>query len=49
MVKAKKVRSSGGMQVTPETWCSDGYGSAGEHEMRIDLRSREGRQEDDRV
>jgi len=23
-------------QVIPKTWCSDGYGSVGEHEMRSD-------------
>ena len=36
------VRSSGGIQVIPKTWCSDGYGSLGEHEMRSDRESRKG-------
>jgi len=29
-------------QVIPETWCSDGYGSFGEREMRDDRGSRKG-------
>jgi len=28
--------------VIPETWCSNGYGSVGEHEMKSDRDSREG-------
>ena len=35
------VRSSGGRSFQ-KTWCSDGYGSVGEHEMRSDRGVEEG-------
>ena len=32
----------GVQMVIPKTWCSDGYGSVGEHDMRSDRESRKG-------
>ena len=36
------VWGSGGIYVIPKTWCSDGYDSVREHEMRSDRVSRKG-------
>ena len=49
MVVEVKKRRKVQVVVHLNTWCSDGYGSVGEHEMRSDRGRERVRQEGDRI